>query len=105
MRFVLIPVLAALGAGSAALFGGPREPGPCEPGPCEQGPCEPACPTGETCTATVTCQPDGSCRIDCTDPSGEACWVVLERDENGTCRVVDSGGAGACSGQTACGSE
>ena len=107
MRFVLIPVLAALGAGSAALFGD-REP--CEPGPCEQGPCEtrpraPEGPAGKTCTATVTCQPDGTCRIDCDDPSGQACWVVLERDENGACQVVGSGGAGSCSGQTGCGSE
>lgn len=97
MRFFLISVLAALGAGSAALFGDgvSREAGSRGP----QGAAE------ESCSATVTRQPDGTCRIECSDASGETCWVVLGCDEAGDCQVVDSGGSGSCSTRAACGGE
>ena len=74
-------LLGALGVGSFQLYGA------------EAATPSPAVPDG--CNATVTCTPQGTCRITCEDENGASCSIEIECDGE-ECRIVDCDGPESC---------
>lgn len=74
-------LLGVLGAGSYLYA---------KPAAATAAPGAPAC--GE---ATLTCTPQGTCKIECQDANGAACSVEIACD-GATCRVVACDGPGDC---------
>ena len=48
-----------------------------------------------SCDATVTCTPQGTCKVECQDANGAACSVEIACDGD-TCRIVACDGPGDC---------
>ncbi len=49
----------------------------------------------QACNATVTCTPEGTCRVECQDANGAACSIEIACDGE-TCRIVGCDGPGDC---------
>ncbi len=78
-------LLGALGAGSYLYA---------KPAAVSAAPSAPA-----SCDATLTCTPQGTCKVECQDANGTQCSVEIACDGE-TCRIVACDGPGDC--QKAC---
>ena len=52
-----------------------------------------------TCDATVTCTPEGNCKVTCTNDAGETCSIEIACDGD-ECHIVGCDGPKDC--QTGC---
>ena|SRR5687768_17788766 len=74
-------LLGAIGAGSLH-FSGPES-------------AEAPAPAPGNCNATVTCTPEGTCKITCEDENGATCSIEIACDGE-ECRIVDCDGPEDC---------